>query len=38
MNNILKKWSEILEAESAPKFKSNKIKMATAIMLENQAN
>lgn len=37
MDDILKKWSAILEAETAPKFKTDKIKRATAIMLENQA-
>ena len=34
---ILKKWNVILESEDAPKFKSAKVKTATALMLENQA-
>lgn len=33
---ILEKWKELLESENAPKFKSNKVKEATALMLENQ--
>lgn len=34
--DILNKWKEILESESAPKFKNEKIKKSTALMLENQ--
>jgi len=38
MNDILKKWSDILDSESAPSFKNEKVKNATALMLENQYN
>ena len=36
MDDILKKWETILENENAPKFKNDKIKRSTAVMLENQ--
>lgn len=38
MEEILKKWQLILESENAPKIKNDKIKKATALMLENQYN
>jgi len=35
---IMNKWKELLESDSAPGFKTDKVKQATALMLENQFN
>jgi len=37
VQEIVKKWTTVLEHEDAPKITNKKVKRATAIMLENQA-